>query len=74
MGYAVTVTNTNRDTYLNAELGTEIKMSDINTMWVWIPRYTYTYLNTNTPQSINIKFEEGTNSSGTINVLLILVK
>ena len=66
MGYAVTVTNTNRDTYLNAELGTEIKMSDINTMWVWIPRYTYTYLNTNTPQSINIKFEEGTNSSGTI--------
>ena len=63
---AVTVTSTNRDTYLKASAGTTIPMSDINTMWVWIPRYTYTYLNTNTPQSINIKFESGTNSSGTI--------
>ena len=63
---AVTVTNTNRQTYLNASAGTTIPMSDINTMWVWVPRYTYTYLNTNTPQSINIKFESGTQSSGTI--------
>ena len=55
-----------RSDYVNAEPGTEIPMKDINTMWVWIPRYTYTYLNTNTPQEINIKFEEGTNSSGTI--------
>ena len=63
---AVTVTSTNRDAYLKASVGTTIPMSDINTMWVWIPRYTYTYLNTNTPQEIQIKFEEGTNSSGTI--------
>ncbi len=63
---AVTVTNTNRQTYLNADAGTTIPMSDINTMWVWIPRYTYTYLNTNTPQEINVKFESGTQSSGTI--------
>ena len=63
---AVTVTSTNRTTYLNADVGTEISMDDINTMWVWMPRYTYTYLNTNTPQEINIKFESGTNSSGTI--------
>ena len=63
---AVTVTGTNRSTYLNAKAGTTIPMSDINTMWVWIPRYTYTYLNTHTPQEINIKFEKGTNSSGTI--------
>ena len=63
---AVTVSETNRTTYLNADAGTTIPMSDINTMWVWIPRYTYTYLNTNTPQEINIKFESGTNSSGTI--------
>ena len=63
---AVTVTSTNRDTYLNAKLGTEISMDDINTMWVWIPRYKYVYLNTNTPQEIKIKFENGTNSSGTI--------
>ena len=63
---AVTVTSTNRDTYLKASAGTTIPMSDINTMWVWIPRYTYTYLNTNTPQSINIKFEEGYKYTGTI--------
>ena len=63
---AVTVTSTNRDTYLNANVGTTIPMDDINTMWVWIPRYTYTYLNTNTPQEINIKFEKGTASTGTI--------
>ena len=36
---AVTVTSTNRSTYLNASLGTEIPMTDINTMWVWIPRF-----------------------------------
>ena len=40
---AVTVSETNRNTYLNANAGTTIPMSDINTMWVWVPRYTYTY-------------------------------
>ena len=63
---AVTTTATNRDTYLKGDVGTIIPMDDINTMWVWIPRYTYTYLNTNTPEEIQIKFESGTNSSGTI--------
>ena len=63
---AVTVTDTNRSTYLNANAGTEININDINTMWVWIPRYTYTYLNTNTPQEIKIKFEKETNNTGTI--------
>ena len=63
---AVTVTDTNRSTYLSANVGTEIPMDDINTMWVWIPRYTYTYLNTNTPEEIKIKFENGTESHGTI--------
>ena len=63
---AVTVTETNRTTYLNASVGTTIPMDAINTMWVWIPRYTYTYLNTNTPQEIDITFEKGTSSSGTI--------
>ena len=63
---AVTVSETNRQTYLNADAGTTIPMSDINTMWVWVPRYTYTYLNTNTPQEINVKFEKGTASTGTI--------
>ncbi len=36
---AVTVKDTNRQTYLNATPGTTISMDDINTMWVWIPRF-----------------------------------
>ena len=36
---AVTVTSTNRATYLNATPGTIIPIDDINTMWVWIPRF-----------------------------------
>ena len=36
---AVTVTGTNRQTYLNATPGTTISMDDITTMWVWIPRF-----------------------------------
>ena len=55
-----------RNEMINYKVGTEIPMDAINTMWVWIPRYTYTYLNTNTPQEINIKFEKGTESTGTI--------
>ena len=45
---AVTVTSTNRTTYLNAEPGTAIPMNDINTMWVWIPRF-----NAVTPSNYN---------------------
>ena len=36
---AVTVKDTNRQTYLNAKPGIIIPMDDINTMWVWIPRF-----------------------------------
>ena len=36
---AVTVTETNRSKYLNASAGTTIPMTDITTMWVWIPRF-----------------------------------
>ncbi len=39
---AVTVFDTNRDTYVKADVGTPISMDDINTMWVWIPRFTAT--------------------------------
>ena len=39
---AVTVSNSTRSTYNNASVGTEISMDDIETMWVWIPRYSYT--------------------------------
>ena len=45
---AVTVTETNRETYLNAEPGTTIPMDDITTMWVWIPRF-----NAVTPSNYN---------------------
>ena len=45
---AVTVTETNRTTYLNAEPGTTISMDDITTMWVWIPRF-----NAVTPSNYN---------------------
>ena len=45
---AVTVTSANRQTYLNATPGTVISMDDINTMWVWIPRF-----NAVTPSNYN---------------------
>ena len=40
---AVTTTATNRAKYQVA--GTVIPMNDINTMWVWIPRYEYQFSN-----------------------------
>ena len=45
---AVTVKESNRQTYLNAEPGTTIPMDDITTMWVWIPRF-----NAVTPSNYN---------------------
>ena len=45
---AVTVKDTNRQTYLNAIPGTIIPMDDITTMWVWIPRF-----NATTPSNYN---------------------
>ena len=45
---AVTVKDTNRQTYLNATPGTVIPMDDITTMWVWIPRF-----NAATPSNYN---------------------
>ncbi len=39
---AVTVSEGSREEYLSAEVGTTINMDDIETMWVWIPRYSYT--------------------------------
>ena len=39
---AVTVTSATRSKYQSATSGTAIPMSDIETMWVYIPRYSYT--------------------------------
>ena len=70
---AVTVSETNRATYLSSPVGTTISMEDINTMWVWIPRYKYTIFNANmsgsevtSEQEIKIEFESGTSTTGTV--------
>ncbi len=39
---AVTVTSATRSKYQSASSGTAIPMNDIETMWVYIPRYSYT--------------------------------
>ena len=44
---AVTVSTDTRSTYLSAEIGSTISMDDIETMWVWIPRYSYTIASEN---------------------------
>ena len=82
---AVTVTSTNRETLISDVLtpvGSEIPMEDINTMWVWIPRYeyyisspctgvynssTYHYEGCENPNAINIKFVKGTSTTTTPN-------
>ena len=56
---AVTVTSEKLAEYLNAGVGTVINMDDIETMWVWIPRYSYT-----------ITSEDGTNYYGKRGVYL----
>ena len=43
---AVTVKNDKLANYQTAPIGTEISMDDIETMWVWIPRYSYTIAST----------------------------
>ncbi len=67
---AVTVKEEGRENYLKATPGTEVKMDDITTMWVWIPRYKYTIFNgnngTSNEQMINVKFEYGINTTGTV--------
>src|SRR5574344_653390 len=45
---AVTVTSSTRSTYNSADVGTQIPMTDIMGMWVWIPRYEYMTTNLGT--------------------------
>jgi len=70
---SVTVSSTNRSKYQSASTGTEIPMSDILTMEVWIPRYKYKVWNynadgtkTSNEQQIEITFEKGTAKTGEI--------
>ena len=66
---AVTVTEGTRSKYTSAESGTVIQMNDINTMWVWIPRYEYQFTNLGNqyaggskeqPGEIKVNFLNGT--------------
>ena len=50
---AVTVSESTRSTYKSAAVGTVVNIDDIETMWVWIPRYSY-----------SIGSEDGTNYYG----------
>ena len=73
---AVLVTDTNRSTYQSATAGTEIPEEEILAYYVWIPRYKYKVWNiTKTvgtdsynaqTTGIDIVFESGTESTGTI--------
>ena len=77
---AVLVTETNRNTYQSASVGTEISIDDILAFYVWVPRYKYkvwniskqagaesTYAYNAYSKGIDIKFETGTETTGTIN-------
>ncbi len=75
---AVTVTSASREKYMSAAAKTTISINDINSMWVWIPRYKYRIQfqtvgvkyarganNYNvSPSNIDIVFENGTSSTG----------
>ena len=68
---AVMVTSTKRDTYMNANIGTTIPENDILAYYVWIPRYKYklfnaTYASGTTEQLIDVVFENGTSTTGTV--------
>ena len=68
---AVTVSSTNRSSYEEAAPGTEISMDDINSMWVWIPRFKYkipsnigSSSNVTNPPQIEVVFESGISTTG----------
>ena len=68
---AVMVTSSKRDTYMNADVGTTIPENDILAYFVWIPRYKYklfnaTYASGTTEQLIEVTFENGTSTTGTV--------
>ena len=68
---AVMVTSATRDTYMNASKGTTIPENDILAYFVWIPRYKYklfnaTYKIGTSAQVIDVTFENGTSTTGTV--------
>ena len=68
---AVMVTSTKRETYMNADVGITIPENDILAYYVWIPRYKYklfnaSYASGTSPQVIDVTFENGTSTTGTV--------
>ena len=68
---AVLVTSVTRDKYMNDSIGTEVKEADILAYYVWIPRYKYklfntTYASGKASQLIEVTFENGTSTTGTV--------
>ena len=68
---AVMVTTAKRETYMNADVGTVVPEADILAYFVWIPRYKYklfnaTYASGTSPQVIDVTFENGSSSTGTV--------
>ncbi len=75
---AVIVKDNTRNNYLNSQVGTLIKETDILSYFVWIPRYKYkiwniernisdNYLYDAYSKGIQIKFETGVESTGNLN-------
>ena len=68
---AVMVTSAKRETYMNADVGTVVPEADILAYFVWIPRYKYklfnaTYASNAQTQVIDVTFENGTSTTGTV--------
>ena len=68
---AVMVTSAKRETYMNADVGTVVPEADILAYFVWIPRYKYklfnaTYASNTQTQVIDVTFENGTSTTGTV--------
>ena len=60
-----------RSYYMNAPAYTPVKEEDILAYYVWIPRYKYklfnaTYASGTSPQLIDVVFENGTSTTGTV--------
>ena len=66
---AVTVSDETKEKYNNATPGTVIDMDDITTMWVWIPRYEYETITSDTATEIKVNFLTGTESNKTDNYI-----
>lgn len=67
---AVLLSNSDYNKYKNMSIGTKIEISDILGFYVWIPRFKYYVINsssyTNYERMTNVIFEEGNNSTGTV--------